>query len=178
MDTCMPASTPLEQWNSRLQHWDRGTSFFVCTDPLVISLQLPSFHIIYPHLFIHLSTRLHTSGQRIQYQRAFGLPVETEVTPRRREKGETWSISRGAMDYHCQVNWSLSHHLPPTHSTHGHTHARVQDKTLMVVLQQEAWIFHNISGGKKKTIRVYLTQNRHLAGFVFMNAHTILPLQR
>lgn len=44
--------------------------------------------------------------------------------------------------------------LPPSATdrqhTWTHTHARMRDKTLMVILQQEAWTFHSISGKKKK----------------------------
>lgn len=51
----------------------------------------------------------------------------------------------------------------------------------MVILQQEIWTFHSISGKKKtkneKNIKGDLTQNRHLVEFVLMNADTILPLQ-
>lgn len=129
MDTCMPASTPLEQWNYCLQHWDRGTSFCLfapihwwspCSCPPFTS----SIHI---YLSIYLPARTPQG-------RGFNISVPSGYWWKRRQPRDAGK--KGRHDQYPEVRWTIIVRLTDPSPTichiptaHMDTHVRVRDKT-------------------------------------------------
>lgn len=137
--------------------------------------------------FIHIYFSIYLSARTPQ-GRGFNISVPL---------GYRWKIRRpwdagkkGRRDRYPEVRWTISVRLTdpsptichlPTTDTDTQTHTRARTHEIKLRWYFYSWkLEHFTASARKKNeknMSVYLTQNRHLAGSVFMNAHTFLLLQ-